>query len=99
MHNGVHQQGLLLPMQFEAESAQDRGDSWQADEHRRARSCSRGWRGQQHGTPALHVYSERSAKLRAVDYRQISPVLDVMGKVVQTDGFCVQRMPKPITKL
>ena len=72
--NGVYRQDFLLPMQFEAEFAQDCEDCGQAREVHAPIAVL--WRrGQPHGYPAFRMYGEQSAKIGAVHDRQVGPVL------------------------
>ena len=55
--------------------------------------------GSRMGSPAFRVYGEQSAERRAVHDWQIRPVLNVMGKVVHIDCFCIQGMTEAGNKV
>ena len=87
----VDRQGLLLPMQLEAEFVQNREDGGETGEVHVSITIWRR-RGQSHRKPTLCVHSEQAAEICAVHGWKIGPVFDVLGEVVHTDGVRVQGM-------
>ena len=89
--DSVNRQDFLLPMQFETQFAQNRGDSWEAGE---VYSPITVWRrrGQSHRKPTLRVHGEQAGEMGAVHGWEIGPVLDVADEIVHTYSVCVQRM-------
>src|SRR5678816_1315195 len=89
---GVHRQTILLPLQFEAEFAEDGEDCGQPREPAHVASAVRRRRGQPHGDPAFRVYGKQPAERRSVYDWQIRPVADVVGNVVHVYGMSIQGM-------